>query len=268
MDGKPDRIPPGAEPGTRYGRYTVLAVVSAGRKARVLCHCDCGTEKAVRLDGLKTGKVMSCGCLNAERRKAEKPSRQSDFSDVLHKRFGRLLATGIQKDPGKPAKIVCRCDCGAQVVTMATRLRKGDTVSCGCFHRERLVEQGAKTRDHGHSVDGELAAGHTSIYRAWLKVRALCLAVQRRGAGRVNGEYDPRWDAFEEFLADFGEIGFLETVCRKDQSLPWSKENCYVGLGPLDRRRKTRKENVMGGTGREAQTEIGPLKGWQEIEQK
>jgi hypothetical protein len=86
---------------------------------------------------------------------------------------------------------------------------------------------------------------NTSIYRAWLKVRSLCRAVQRRGAGKVNGEYDPRWEIFAEFLADFGEIGFSETICRKDNSLPWSKSNCYVGLGPTDSRRNTREENLL-----------------------
>ncbi|AJW47671.1 hypothetical protein DEE91_24070 [Ralstonia pickettii] len=230
----------------------MLAVSSIGRKARVLCRCDCGTEKDVRLDGLKAGTVMSCGCLNAERRKDEKPSRQSVFADVMHKRFGRLVATDIQRGSAKNTQIVCRCDCGGQIVTTPSRLRHGDTTSCGCYHEERLVQQGAQTRDHGHAVDGELASGHTSIYRAWLKVRALCRDVQRRGAGKVNGEYDPRWDAFDEFLADFGEIGFSETVCRKDQSLPWSRSNCYIALGPADRRRKTREENAQA-----AQNKLG-----------
>lgn len=245
MSSKPNATPPGSTPGTRYGRYIVLAVAAIGRKSRVLCRCDCGTEKEVRLDGLKAGVVRSCGCLSAESSKAEKPTTQSLFTDILHHKFGRLLATSIHREVGRASRIVCVCDCGGQIVTIPSRLRNGSTTSCGCFHKERLVEEGKKTRDHGHAVDGELATGHTSIYRAWLKVRALCLAVQRKGAGLVNGEYDPRWKVFDEFLADFHEIGFGETVCRRDQSLPWSKSNCYVGLGPMDSRRKTREENAM-----------------------
>lgn len=231
--------------GARYGRYVILRPVTLGRKATVLCHCDCGTEKTVRLDGLKSGKVQSCGCLNAERRRAEKPSRQAVFSDVLHHRFGRLVATGLLREPGRATRIVCRCDCGAQSVTLASRLRNGSTTSCGCYHQERLVDVGHLTRDHGHAVDGDLACGHTSIYRAWLKVKMLCRAVERRGAGRVSGEHDPRWVHFGAFLADFGPIGFYETICRKDPQEPWSKSNCYVGLGPLDSRRKTRAENAL-----------------------
>jgi hypothetical protein len=239
------------DPGTRYGRYVVLRPISLGRKALVLCRCDCGTEKGVRLDGLKSGKVQSCGCLRAERIRAEKPSRQAVFSGVLHHRFGRLIATGLLKEPGGVTRIVCRCDCGAQIVTMASRLRDGSTTSCGCFHRERLVKQGKMTREHGHAVDGDLACGYTSIYRAWTKVRWLCRAVQRRGAGNVSGEYDPRWDDFACFLTDFGPIGFYETVRRRDPQQPWSKENCYVGLGPLDGRRKTRAENARAAQDRQ-----------------
>ncbi len=240
----PDRIPPGGVSGTRYERLVVLRMVSFGRKAKALCKCDCGTEKEIRLDSLKAGKTVSCGCLLAEARRAEKPSRQGVFADILHKRFGRLIATGLLKEPGKGTQIVCRCDCGAQTLTTAGRLRSGDTISCGCFHKERQVEEGQKTRAHGHAVDGELASGHTSIYRAWQKVLGLCRDAKKRGAGRVNSDHDPRWLDFQAFLQDFGEIGFLETICRKDQSLPWTKSNCYVGLGPQDRRRKTREQNA------------------------
>jgi hypothetical protein len=28
------------------------------------CRCNCGTEKIVRLDGVKSGRVVSCGCFN------------------------------------------------------------------------------------------------------------------------------------------------------------------------------------------------------------
>lgn len=250
MTSMPNLVSPGATtpsaatPGTRYGRYTVLSAAQSARKSRVFCRCDCGTEKDVRLDSLKSGMTLSCGCFKTEQRKSEKPHLRSTFADVLHKRFGRLLATGLQREVGKETRIVCLCDCGAQIVTRAQRLLNGSSTSCGCYHKERRVEQGAATRDHGHTVDGELACGKTSIYRAWLKMRQLCLGVQRRGLGRVSGEYDPQWATFAGFLADFGEIGFTETIRRKDRTLPWSKANCYVCLGPMDSRRKTRAENA------------------------
>lgn len=43
---------------TRYGRWTVL--VDYGRYG--LCRCDCGTEREVKADSLRSGKSKSCGC--------------------------------------------------------------------------------------------------------------------------------------------------------------------------------------------------------------
>jgi len=53
--------------GQRFGRWTVLELVSTGQHTRWLCQCDCGKQKAVAADNLKSGKSQSCGCLHAER---------------------------------------------------------------------------------------------------------------------------------------------------------------------------------------------------------
>lgn len=55
-------------PGDRFGKLTVLAElprVKSGRKIRRVfrCVCDCGTERIVRLDHLRSGHTGSCGCL-------------------------------------------------------------------------------------------------------------------------------------------------------------------------------------------------------------
>lgn len=51
----------------RFGRLQVLAVGWKGRnRYYAVCLCDCGTEKSIRIDGLKPGLVLSCGCLQRE----------------------------------------------------------------------------------------------------------------------------------------------------------------------------------------------------------
>jgi len=54
--------------GKRFGRWLVLShcekVVNS--KRMVLCKCECGNEKSVRVDHIKSGATKSCGCLNAE----------------------------------------------------------------------------------------------------------------------------------------------------------------------------------------------------------
>lgn len=48
-------------PGTRYGRWAVLKQDPERRK-RLICCCDCGTEKSVDAFTLRNGESTSCGC--------------------------------------------------------------------------------------------------------------------------------------------------------------------------------------------------------------
>jgi hypothetical protein len=63
-------IPPNIENliGQRFGRLTVSAYagLTANRKTRWLCLCDCGGEKITTRSSLKAGRCSSCGCLAAD----------------------------------------------------------------------------------------------------------------------------------------------------------------------------------------------------------
>ena len=50
-----------------------------------------------------------------------------------HNRLTVLSLAGIDKGRGM---IRCRCECGAEKVIEARRVRKGLTKSCGCLSRE------------------------------------------------------------------------------------------------------------------------------------
>lgn len=47
--------------GQKIGYFTVLSRIAEIRPVRWLCRCDCGTEKAVRSQDLRTGHIRSCG---------------------------------------------------------------------------------------------------------------------------------------------------------------------------------------------------------------
>lgn len=57
----------------KFGRLTVIEVLPV-RPKRALCRCECGVEKTVRLDHLKSGATQSCGCLHSERSSARTPA--------------------------------------------------------------------------------------------------------------------------------------------------------------------------------------------------
>lgn len=54
--------------GKRYGRLVILRL--GGRDSHYnqlcLCRCDCGREKEMYADGLKKGRITSCGCYRTE----------------------------------------------------------------------------------------------------------------------------------------------------------------------------------------------------------
>ena len=54
--------------GSKHGRLTVLTRGrnTAGRAARWLCKCDCGSLSTVRASELRSGGTKSCGCLARE----------------------------------------------------------------------------------------------------------------------------------------------------------------------------------------------------------
>ena len=59
-------------PGSRFGRFTVLAEDPVRRNNSIcwVCRCDCGTIKSVDGKKLRLGKLMSCGCYARETSRA------------------------------------------------------------------------------------------------------------------------------------------------------------------------------------------------------
>jgi hypothetical protein len=144
--------------------------------------------------------------------------------------YGRLVLVERASGPGK-ARWKCSCECGASIIARQDFLKCGKTRSCGCFHRDR-VAQTARERQlsHGKTVYGDVR-GFASIWLAWSKVKRLCVVGWKGGGHRVCHEYDPRWSDFAEFYKDFGDIKADQTISRRDNQLPWSKENCFVNQG-------------------------------------
>ena len=52
--------------GQQFGRLTVVENVTDAGRTRLLCKCSCGKSKIVRLDHLRSGRVVSCGCYQSD----------------------------------------------------------------------------------------------------------------------------------------------------------------------------------------------------------
>jgi hypothetical protein len=124
--------------GQKFGRLTVIREGERTLYGHVkwFCECECGKTKTVFGTALLAGHTQSCGCLQLER------VRQSNRVDLTDQTFGRLR---VEKEAGmnKHRKSLwqCRCECGNIKIIPFNSLRSGHSRSCGCLHREKLIER-------------------------------------------------------------------------------------------------------------------------------
>jgi hypothetical protein len=92
--------------GKQFGRLTVvdLSEKMSGRKSYWVCKCECGNEKLVRSDSLKSGNVQSCGCLKVEQNKVNlNQTKHGDTTRGNHKRLWQIWQ-GIKQRTSNPNK--------------------------------------------------------------------------------------------------------------------------------------------------------------------
>ena len=135
--------------GERFGR---LLVISRSRKVKSRrtywdVICDCGRERTVRSDGLKSGDTRSCGCLQKEITRAVGKLRVGEANpfwggnDLTGQRFGRLLVIErLDKRVCDNVVYLCKCECGNFKEIMSSSLVGGHTKSCGCLQKETVSE--------------------------------------------------------------------------------------------------------------------------------
>lgn len=138
--------------GEKFGKLTVeeYAGTDKFRNSLWKCKCSCGRtiiEKGSLLTKgtERLGTVVSCGVCSDKYSKA--PIRDdTEYIDESLKgqRFGRLvveevfLKTVNEKTGKKQMYAKCKCDCGNETEVLASNLKNGKTLSCGCLRAEKL----------------------------------------------------------------------------------------------------------------------------------
>lgn len=110
-----------------------------------------------------------------------------------------------------------RCVCGTEKVLIRSNVGIRGTRSCGCLRRQ-------VTRDR--SLTHGASATKSRTYGIWKNMRQRCLNRDDPGYGGRGITHDPRWEKFEEFLADMGECPPGLTLERKDVNGNYEKSNC------------------------------------------
>lgn len=121
--------------------------------------------------------------------------------DMIGKRFGHLVCLRMADRLDHKSRLLWwfLCDCGTECEKSGISVRYGDTVSCGCFHRQQINSLGKVT--HGRSK--------TSLYKAWNSMNQRCHnpnVDEYKYYGARGISVCDRWRfSFTAFLADMGE---------------------------------------------------------------
>lgn len=201
--------------GQHFGQLVVLYRVenyvkpSGKQESKWLCQCSCGKTIEVTASRLKSGNTQSCGC-----------SRKKPHSDLTGKKFGKLTVIKQNGYKGNKMAWLCKCDCGNFTTVSTDSLNSGQTQSCGCLRKERLL---AALTTHGMA--------HTKIYKIWeaMKRRCDCPKVERYSQYGGRGiTYTLKWKKFEPFYQWALSAGYKEglSIDRINVNGNYEPSNC------------------------------------------
>lgn len=155
--------------GMKFGRLTVVdraedrVSPSGHHYARWNCICECGNTTIAYASSLRCGGTVSCGCKNHE-----KGPGLHGFKDLMGMRFGRLTVIEraddyVQGSGRRRVRWRCKCDCGNETIVTADSLTGGHTISCGCYHMERITESNSTHHE-----------SNTPLYAVWNGMKSRC----------------------------------------------------------------------------------------------
>lgn len=152
-----------------------------------------------------------------------------NFIDLTGIKHGRLLplkpVTQILSSGRRLVAWKCRCDCGSHKTVLATHLRKGATVSCGCYREEASRRSDGKPNirewpEYGIYNQMRNRCENPNV-RSWKYYGARGIRVCDRWRVGENGK-----TGFECFCEDMGPRPPNLTIDRIDNLGNYEPNNC------------------------------------------
>ena len=159
-------------------------------------------------------------------------------TDLIGKRFGRLLVISFHAKCGKESLWSCKCNCGNIKIARRSNLLWGDTKSCGCFKKELHTTHGMTT-----SLE----------YKVWEGIKARCENENTPNYNNYGGRgimVCKEWsESFEKFYADMGKRPNKGryTIERKDNDGNYESNNCkWATYTEQSRNKRPRTNSLLG----------------------
>lgn len=170
------------------------------------------------------------------------------FINHTGKRYGRLTAIEFAYiDHTGRACWKFRCDCGNEKTMPAINASRGQSKSCGCYHKEIVRKNGFK---HG---DSNGKGRHSRLYRILNGMKNRCENSNHKAFLNYGGRgitICPEWHDYEVFKKWALEVGYKEglTIDKKDNDGNYEPSNCqWITLAdnlrkanPIDNLRKAK----------------------------
>lgn len=165
------------------------------------------------------------------------------LSVLVGDRFGKLsilkeVESHVTSGGNKKRKFLCRCDCGREKTVMLQSLKRGLTVSCGCFQREQSGKSLARVATtHGLSQH--------PLYFRWCGIKARCNAHEyyRDKQISVCDEWKQSFVTFYDWAISNGWYDGAE-IDRIDNSKGYSPDNCRWVSRSTNMRNTTRQRPI------------------------
>lgn len=201
------------ETGERFGRLVALYKVPGTNPIKYHCLCDCGNYVDKDKYSLLRGKIKSCGCWKKEY------SHNMVAKNLVGQRFGKLKVIKLASIKKQQQIWLCKCDCGNFTEVPTVYLTHGDTKSCGCWKKERMMK-------HGYSA--------TKLYSVYQSIKQRCLNPKAQEYERYGGRgisICESWrNDFLAFRAWALSNGYKEneglTIDRINNDGDYSPDNC------------------------------------------
>lgn len=142
--------------------------------------------------------------------------------NIIGYKFNRLTVIRENgRDSGGHMLYLCECNCGNQISAPLSRLKSGNTKSCGCFRKENTHNMRIK-----HGMKG------TRLYRIWRSMKDRCYNPNFKDYSLYGGrgitvcqEWLNDFSAFYDWAVTHGYADNL-SIDRMDNDKGYSPDNC------------------------------------------
>ncbi|MYW24988.1 hypothetical protein GTY48_15580 [Bacillus thuringiensis] len=157
----------------------------------------------------------------------------NEFVDLTGKTFGRLTVLSLSHKARNGTYFNCICECGVEKKVVRNKLTTGKTVSCGCYHKEKVTKHG----DH-----------KTRLYGIWKGMKDRCFLPTKKRYEDYGGRgitVCKEWLDYSNFKEWSMSNGYEEhlTIERKDFNGNYTPNNCeWI---PLEEQLKNTRRSVF-----------------------